>query len=67
MDQYTNENSNLQTGGAVVHTGVDVVHDGDGHDNGHHHHKESFITKYIFSQDHKVIGKQFLVIAHKKC
>ena len=28
-----------------------------------HHHKESFITKYIFSQDHKMIGKQFLVTA----
>ena len=25
------------------------------------HHKESFITKYIFSQDHKMIAKQFLV------
>ena len=30
--------------------------------NGHgHHHKESFITKYIFSQDHKTIAKQFLI------
>ena len=28
-----------------------------------HHHKESFITKYIFSQDHKMIGKQFLITA----
>ncbi len=27
---------------------------------GHHHH-ESFISKYIFSQDHKMIAKQFLV------
>ncbi len=26
-----------------------------------HHHKETFITKYIFSQDHKMIGKQFLI------
>lgn len=26
-----------------------------------HHHRESFITKYIFSQDHKMIAKQFLV------
>ena len=30
----------------------------DGH---HGHHKESFITKYIFSQDHKMISKQFLI------
>ncbi|MGZ5242685.1 MAG: cytochrome c oxidase subunit I [Bacteroidia bacterium] len=27
----------------------------------HGHHKQSFITKYIFSQDHKTIGKQFLI------
>ncbi len=25
------------------------------------HHKETFITKYIFSQDHKMIAKQFLI------
>ena len=32
------------------------------HDDGHgHHHKETFITKYIFSQDHKMIAKQFLI------
>ena len=28
-----------------------------------HHHKESFISKYLFSQDHKMIAKQFLVTA----
>ncbi len=27
----------------------------------HHEHKENFITKYIFSTDHKMIGKQFLL------
>ncbi|WP_442589941.1 cytochrome c oxidase subunit I [Pedobacter sp. AW31-3R] len=31
----------------------------DGHDHGHH--EQSFITKYIFSQDHKMIAKQFLI------
>ena len=25
------------------------------------HHKETFITKYIFCQDHKIIAKQFLI------
>ena len=25
------------------------------------HHKENFITKYIFSMDHKMIAKQFLI------
>ncbi|AEH01218.1 cbb3-type cytochrome c oxidase subunit I [Lacinutrix sp. 5H-3-7-4] len=31
----------------------------DAHDD--HHHKETFITKYIFSQDHKMIAKQYLI------
>jgi len=26
-----------------------------------HHHKETFLTKYVFSQDHKMIAKQFLI------
>ena len=40
----------------------DVIHhDADHHEEGHGHHKESFITKYIFSQDHKMISKQFLI------
>jgi len=29
----------------------------------HHHHKESFVSKYIFTMDHKMISKQFLVTA----
>ncbi len=29
----------------------------------HHHHKESFLSKYIFSMDHKMIAKQYLVTA----
>jgi len=31
----------------------------DHSDGGHGHHEESFIRKYIFSQDHKVIGIQY--------
>jgi cytochrome c oxidase subunit 1 len=27
----------------------------------HHHHEESFISKYVFSQDHKMIARQFLI------
>ena len=34
-----------------------VVH----HEEGHEHHHDTFITKYIFSQDHKMIAKQFLI------
>ncbi|MEY3585911.1 MAG: hypothetical protein RLZZ243_975 [Bacteroidota bacterium] len=42
-----------------------AAHEGHGHDHHgeHHHHEENFISKYIFSQDHKMIGKQFLMTA----
>jgi len=44
---------------AVLH-----AHSGahDGHeDHSHEHHEQSFISKYVFSQDHKMIAKQFLI------
>ena len=31
------------------------------HDAHHHDHKESFISKYVFSMDHKMISRQFLI------
>lgn len=37
-------------------------HDAHG-DHDHGHHEESFVSKYIFSQDHKMIAKQFLMTA----
>ncbi len=37
----------------VPHTGHSEVH--------HEHHHETFMTKYVFSQDHKTIAKQFLI------
>ena len=43
-----------------------VAHEEDLHGHGHHnhdHHEEGFVSKYIFSQDHKMIGKQFLITA----
>ncbi len=41
-----------------------LTHDAHGHHDAHHdHHEESFVSKYIFSQDHKMIGKQFLITA----
>lgn len=43
----------------VLHEKPMVVHDA-GHAS-HEHHKQSFITKYIFSQDHKMISKQYLL------
>jgi len=44
----------------VLHEQPLVVHD-LGHAAHEHHHKQSFITKYIFSQDHKMVSKQFLI------
>src|SRR6201989_1980272 len=49
---------------ASMHTDTSVsvpeeVHHHEEH--AHHHHHETFITKYVFSQDHKTIAKQFLI------
>ncbi len=46
----------------VLHTGTEILipHDAAHHD-GHHEHHQSFISKYVFSQDHKMISKQFLI------
>jgi cytochrome c oxidase subunit I len=57
MNENINPNVHSDTHGGH---GAHVDHNGNGH--GHDHgHKQSFISKYIFSQDHKTIGKQFLV------
>ena len=40
-----------------------VATEAHGHHDSHDHHQESFVSKYIFSQDHKMIGKQFLMTA----
>ncbi len=44
---------------AVAHE----AHGNHGHHDDHAHHEEGFVSKYIFSQDHKMIGKQFLMTA----
>src|SRR5678815_4254785 len=46
--------STVSLSDSSLHTSHDAHHD-------HHHHHETFITKYVFSQDHKTIAKQFLV------
>ena len=43
----------------AAHTDNAHGHKVHGHDE--HHHEETFITKYIFSKDHKTISKQFLI------
>jgi len=40
-----------------------LAHEAHGHHEAHDHHEEGFVSKYIFSQDHKMIGKQFLMTA----
>lgn len=42
---------------AVAHADVHA----NEHDHAHEHHELSFIRKYIFSEDHKVIAKQYLI------
>jgi len=43
-----------------VHTHDDHGHH-EHHEHAHHDHKQHFFTKYVFSQDHKIISRQFLV------
>jgi cytochrome c oxidase subunit 1 len=43
----------------VLHEHATGIHEA-GHEE-HEHHHETFITKYVFSQDHKMIAKQFLI------
>lgn len=44
---------------ALSHEGHGGGH--DAHDEHHDHHQETFITKYVFSQDHKMIARQFII------
>jgi cytochrome c oxidase subunit 1 len=48
---------------AVMHAHTETSHGHDAHHDAHAggHHHETFITKYVFSQDHKTIAKQFLI------
>jgi cytochrome c oxidase subunit 1 len=46
-----------------IHAAPAVEEDhGHGHDH-HHEHHDTFWTKYVFSTDHKMISKQFLITA----
>jgi len=46
----------------ILHTHTETAsQDHHAGDHVHAHHKETFLTKYIFSQDHKMISKQFLI------
>jgi len=45
----------------ALHPVTETSHDVHLDEHGVHHHHETFITKYVFSQDHKMICKQFLL------
>ncbi|RYZ35088.1 MAG: cytochrome c oxidase subunit I, partial [Sphingobacteriales bacterium] len=45
----------------ALHIHDTAVSHGVHHDGDHGHHHQSFISKYVFSMDHKTIGKQFLI------
>lgn len=39
-----------------------LTHDAhDAHEHEHEHHEQNFIQKYVFSEDHKMIAKQYLI------
>jgi cytochrome c oxidase subunit 1 len=46
---------------AALHPVTETSHDVHLDEHAMHHHHETFITKYVFSQDHKMICKQFLL------
>ena len=53
--------SSMSTTADSLHGHDPHGHDAHGHDHAHGHgHTQSFISKYVFSTDHKVIGIQFL-------
>jgi cytochrome c oxidase subunit 1 len=47
---------------AILHGSQEVVTSHEIHHDEHNgHHHETFISKYVFSMDHKMIAKQFLI------
>lgn len=46
---------------STLHPTIDHAGHADHGDHGAHGHEQSFISKYVFSTDHKMIGKQFLI------
>ncbi len=49
----------MQTAAAHADVHAHAAHGHHGHDD--HHHEESWLETYIFSKDHKMIAKQFLI------
>jgi cytochrome c oxidase subunit I len=57
------ENKKEKSMSETLHAHPEVVTTHEVHHDEHHHvhHNETFISKYVFSMDHKTIGKQFLI------
>jgi cytochrome c oxidase subunit I len=54
--------SSISTTADSAHGHDDHGHGAHGHGDAHGHgHTQSFISKYVFSTDHKIIGIQFLM------
>jgi cytochrome c oxidase subunit 1 len=53
--------TNIPTGGAHAQEAPHVQHHADDHHDEHDHHDQHWLFKYVFSQDHKWIAKQFLI------
>src|SRR5258706_99530 len=47
----------------IIKRSHDAHVSGNGHGHDEHEHHQTFWTKYVFSQDHKMISKQFLITA----
>ena len=65
MSAMDSNNTHSEHEVQTLHSAHDHSH---GHDHAHdhdeeHEHHDTFITKYIFTQDHKMIAKQFLLTA----
>ena len=44
----------------MAEAGTVDTHGAHAHDAGHGHHEQSFVSKYIFSTDHKIIAMQYM-------
>jgi cytochrome c oxidase subunit I len=63
VDELNKDKILMMSTDLTIHGPGEAVVSHDTHSGEHeaHHHKETFITKYVFSQDHKMICKQFLI------
>ena len=62
MTPKPNLSPGVQTQGGIGSAPVPAIEHGDhAHHDEHEHHDQHWLWKYVFSQDHKQIGKQFLI------